>query len=824
MLTPPIERYLTMITITNRPSTYFKPLDEVKIQLTGAPKGGELVAYDGAGRIYTRLPAKANLSIRVGGALGTHLIQLVDAKGKILASEGVAVEAQTFLEDEGGIYRDLLERLHYTMLSFGESSYVFIENKIRRFFVCWLRDHVHTLKGMKYFEGKDLYSGIDLYTKSQRKDGMIWDNLYHRLPEPNMWDVNFSYGNFIQTLEDKKYEFKRIPVEADVEYLYIEGIYYTWKATADSTWMQTRLDSAIRAMDYCMKSPLRWSKKYQLIKRGFTIDTWDFQPKCDIVRGGNHMLIDEKKTKFGIMYGDNTGYIASSRYLSEMLEVAGRKKEAKDFASRAEKMQERLDKLAWNGSFYGLFIPEGDDSHRDLGTDPTKAFSLSNSYSLNRGISHEKCVSIIKNYQALKKNLPPGSPGEWYLLYPPFPKGFSDNLWQYMNGGVSGIVAGELAHGAFDHGYEDYAVDILQRLLELSKKTGRLEAVYTGSHPKLEKPNFAPVDLGSLANIDFVGKGAPGVPGWTGEGENDLHEMPVGRQTLGEIPWQISDPAKNGRRGCIGLSFRPGYVHEVEIPIGRKAATVNFLHAASRSSSGVVGLVTLHYVDGTEHKQYIIEGKQALNWWMPSASENAPIRVAWRGKNAASPNIGVISYPLQNPKPEVAIDHMTLKASQDGAFWGILGLTLTEKTFKYPAPLASYGIPENWCAAAVVYALIEGLAGVVDKGIAFDHVKLTPRWAAAGVKKADVCIRYPASRGYVRYQYRAASGKSVKIDLTGSADTFQFRMLIPKNAKVSSLKIDGRKADFSESTVEASRYIESAIAGAGVHSVEVSYR
>ena len=42
----------------------------------------------------------------------------------------------------------------------------------------------------------------------------------------------------------------------------------------------------------------------------------------------------------------------------------------------------------------------------------------------------------------------------------------------YMNGGISPLLAGELAKGAFDHGMEAYGVDILERLWTLSQRDG----------------------------------------------------------------------------------------------------------------------------------------------------------------------------------------------------------------------------------------------------------------------------------------------------------------------------------------------------------------
>jgi hypothetical protein len=49
-----------------------------------------------------------------------------------------------------------------------------------------------------------------------------------------------------------------------------------------------------------------------------------------------------------------------------------------------------------------------------------------------------------------------------------------------MNGGVNTIVAGELAKAAFQHGYESYGADILQRIMKLVEEfKGDLPVSYT---------------------------------------------------------------------------------------------------------------------------------------------------------------------------------------------------------------------------------------------------------------------------------------------------------------------------------------------------------
>lgn len=69
------------------------------------------------------------------------------------------------------------------------------------------------------------------------------------------------------------------------------------------------------------------------------------------------MVITEK-TEFGMMFGDNNGLIMDYRMLAEMLLASGRKEDRNYYNQEARSLQERLDKLTWNGRHYVHFVPE----------------------------------------------------------------------------------------------------------------------------------------------------------------------------------------------------------------------------------------------------------------------------------------------------------------------------------------------------------------------------------------------------------------------------------------------------------------------------------
>jgi len=795
-------------------SKILKPLEQ--IQLT-SEKPGTIQVFDGKNVEYYRNSIQDQQVLTVGGNLGFHLILFLDEAGAAIDFITFQMDCQTSISDSAGKYKRLMDNLYFTMTNEWEreAGVIRYNGKFYHHFVRWLRDHVHTLKGMKYFY-PELKSGIDLYADSQREDGMIWDNYNKRPAEGDYWEQRFDYGDFVRVVDDGLQEFRRIPVENDVEYLFIEGIYYTWKASGDDAWMKSMLDPALKAINYSTSDPYRWSEKYQLLKRGYTIDTWDFQndEDAEISTGPDHyadpMVIKLPHTRFGIMHGDNTGMYAACFYLSEMLESAGRTEEAGQVSEKGRNIQVRLNNLSWNGEFFTHHVPEDRKIQRFLGVDESRQVSLSNAYSLNRKLEQEQASAIIRTYLGIREKMPSSSPGEWYTIFPPFGTGFGDHntKWSYMNGGVTSIVAGELAHGAFEHGFESYGVDILNRVLNLSEKTGGfLHCTYRGAMEPARERSFNTVSIKKIANTDIKGQTIDGVAGWTGEGENDLHEFPVGSQVFHEIPFEIPDPEKNRRRVCLGLSAREPYADEAMLKIDSKAASIYFLHTTGRSY--YAGSIHLLYKDGSSHVDHIAPGKIS-NWWYPSAPQDRKqtpnMRIAWRGKNKKSRNVGVCLYGLNNPNPQKEIDSIRFKSAGNSTKWMVLGITLSQQPVFFMPDAISGGIPDNWGAAAVVYALVEGLCGVKDEGVAFDKLLLAPRWNVAGERKAAVDIKYPASKGYVSYRY-SHEGDSIELFYTGSMLQSEVRLILPGGGRPDSVEINGKPMDFDTLEVEDSVYL-----------------
>lgn len=810
----------------------YNPLDQINI---GGNGSGRLLVLDGEGQAYFDHDVTLPTSIRTGGALGTHTILLLDHSREILAQAHFSLNASTSLREETGEFEQLLKDLHWTMASDGPVGARRYNGQVYTYWVNWILDNTNTLRGMRYF-WPEVRQGFEIFAVTQREDGMIWENHLERTPPENYWDWRFKYGDFSRAVDGGYVGLRRAPVENHVESYFLECLYLVWKTTGDDAWMSNHLDRAMHAVRYSTTDPYRWSEKYGLLKRGLTIDTWDFLCESEaMLAGGDVMAVDLKKTHFGIFYGDNTAFIAGCRYLAEMLERAERTADAASMRKLAGEMELRLNGLSWNGRFYTHWIPEDPEFRPDLGVDMAAQVSLSNAYSLNRGIQPEMAKAIIDTYRAIRKTMPVTSPGEFYSIFPPFQKGFGaeESVWNYVNGGVLACTAGELARGCFRHGYEEYGVDILRRIIEITKRHRNfLPGILRGKEPERPLTRFTALDLSAQANCD-TGKGTVGVPGWVDEPNNYLIDFPGGQQIFRGVPFQIVSGQNNDSRRCIGLSSLPGYASKVDVPVRQSCQSYYLLHACSGNAL-TLGKLTIRYEDGGKEIHYIERGVNVDGFWAPEEADEFNVRygtskldqkqIAWRGRSPLIDNVCVWIAAFTPNRKDTPIATLEMESLETESKWFVLGVTLSDKPpFLPPWNDVSTGMPNNWGAGCVMAALLEGLAGVEDTDAGFRRVRVCPHWNSAGVQSAEVAIRYPASSGYCAYKYRTSS-RRLEVEFTGNAASFELRIPLPLHGKPARVQLDGRAIEVRQNSTGQSAYLEMPPVGHGVHHllVEVS--
>jgi hypothetical protein len=307
-----------------------------------------------------------------------------------------------------------------------------------------------------------------------------------------------------------------VPLEADVEYRFVKAAYLAWQATGDFDRLNENLPACDRALMYSMTHPWRWDSKHRLIKRPYTIDTWDFDYRAGRTPWLN-FAVDEH-TFWGITHSDNSGFYESARLLAMLYEASGRDSKAGFWRETARGIRERANELLFNGRFYRHFhkltpvIVDGVDEEQQL--------SLSNPMAINRGLAtHEIAVAVIKEY--IRRGATSNAFAPWFSIDPPFPDGiFGDDkliAGAYINGGIFPLAGGELARAAFEHGFERYGLETLERYARMIEETGETYLWYfpDGSPSTVEtstSPEAMPTDgWGSSSMLYSLLEGLCGV-------------------------------------------------------------------------------------------------------------------------------------------------------------------------------------------------------------------------------------------------------------------------------------------------------------------------
>lgn len=388
------------------------------------------------------------------------------------------MDKQTYVRTGEGAFDDLIPRVHsflekdrLDLTIDGRSVSGFRSPDARSI---WIRDHSDMLRGGRYF-GFDLTSAIEHFAETQSASGRIFDyftSFPEKLPsERENWN-----------------KYVRVPVEADVEYRFVKAAYLAWQATGNDAWIARLLPHLERALEYVFAHPWYWDARHGLVKRPYTIDTWDFA-----YTAGSHNWLQfqvDDRTFWGIMHGDNSGYAEACEILARLHSRLESPDRARYWAQRATSIRVNLNRTCWNGRFYTHFVKL---SEVDIpGVDEFAQLSLSNPMAINRGATtHEQAVEILREYRRRRETS--AAFAEWFSIDPPFPAGsFGDAKLKpgvYVNGGIMPLVGGELARAAFAHGFETYGVDILRRYYDLISRRGETYLWY--------QPDGRPADVES---------------------------------------------------------------------------------------------------------------------------------------------------------------------------------------------------------------------------------------------------------------------------------------------------------------------------------------
>lgn len=220
---------------------------------------------------------------------------------------------------------------------------VFVDGRFIPVYKNWIRDHVHTMKAFRHWE-RDLRTYLDFTIEHQRPDGSFLELI------KQMDDKHWSFvaeDDIVFFPEDNLY-LARLDIESDVEYLVVEGATEYFKATADRRWLRKNLRKLEKAIEYSTTSPKRWDPEHGLVKRAYTIDTWDFSYE----KSGHYDRRITEKTPMAIMHGDNSGVYQAMKQLAWMNRKLHRKAKARRWEQKAETLRENAIKYLWNGKYF----------------------------------------------------------------------------------------------------------------------------------------------------------------------------------------------------------------------------------------------------------------------------------------------------------------------------------------------------------------------------------------------------------------------------------------------------------------------------------------
>ena len=123
---------------------------------------------------------------------------------------------------------------------------------------------------------------------------------------------------------------------------------------------------------------------------------------------------------------------------------------------------------------------------------------------------------------------------------------------------------------------------------------------------------------------------------------------------------------------------------------------------------------------------------------------------------------------------------------------------------------------DGWGSAAMLNAMTDGLAGVVDSSKQYKDVTLSPRWGSTDRKDVTVALRYAATDAYFAYNLRFNPDNTISLAWGGrlTADV-RLHLMLPAGFAPKQVLLNGVPLPFTISRVEGSTYLDAVLPGLG---------
>jgi len=183
------------------------------------------------------------------------------------------------------------------------------------------------------------------------------------------------------------------------------------------------------------------------------------------------------------------------------------------------------------------------------------------------------------------------------------------------------------------------------------------------------KPNL--IDLSRFYNGGFKAN-------WHGhEPVNNLVNLPVGVQTLAEIPFDV--------RALIQVRLN-SLLHPTQvtnIPVAQVCRRIHFLHAAIEAGMArdgtQLGRYVMHLGNGERKEMPVVVGKDLGDWFERPPELGKTWTIAWTGTNARSRlfnvKIRLFKSTWANPLPNVPVQSIDLVATDNQGYPFVVAIT-----------------------------------------------------------------------------------------------------------------------------------------------------
>jgi len=211
-------------------------------------------------------------------------------------------------------------------------------------------------------------------------------------------------------------------------------------------------------------------------------------------------------------------------------------------------------------------------------------------------------------------------------------------------------------------------------------------------------PGFTVVDLVPFVTTSWRdtfendGKG-----GWFDSGrELDMRFFPAGRLTFMDMPYAVpvqgavlvadrdAFPKLGPKKDQPNPRASNSWPKRVEIPVGAKAQSLEFLHTAGfmPDSKEPFAFYDVVYADGSVRSIGLHKGVEITEW--SGSTHGSSCRIAWTGMSLENHHIGINRFVWENPQPGITIAKVVVRLEGNPALLALIGLTCSPKPASLP--------------------------------------------------------------------------------------------------------------------------------------------